>query len=128
MTEYVAVLHGRHDSIVDMQIGATDGTSRDLYDRVSGLLDGGLCDITASDVALAMPSQRFHGAISGDWRQSEVVSKSLDVLKVPEGRQESRQGQSDASDRTLPRQAPKLIISGMTSSSRQPRRIFQQRS
>src|SRR5208283_5136536 len=60
MAKHVAALHLRHDAVVDVQVGAADRAGRDLDDRVAAVLDFGVGNAFAADVALAMPGQSSH--------------------------------------------------------------------
>src|SRR5262245_6576007 len=60
MPEDVALLHGRNESVVKMQIGAADGRRRDLDDRVMPVQDPGIRDLRHLDVSLAVPTVGFH--------------------------------------------------------------------
>jgi hypothetical protein len=60
VAEDVALLHARHEVVVEVQIRATDGGGRDLDDRVGRFLDLGLGNVVDADVPLAVPAERFH--------------------------------------------------------------------
>ena len=60
MAQDVALFHRGHDAIEQVQIRTADGTGRDLDDGVAPVLDLGIRHGVASNVVLAVPSQRPH--------------------------------------------------------------------
>src|SRR5207249_11499783 len=60
--EDVAALHGRHEAVVQMEIGAADRGGCDPDDRVPRVEDLGIGDVLDLDRPLAFPAGRFHRA------------------------------------------------------------------
>jgi hypothetical protein len=60
MAEDVALFHGGHDAIEQMQVRTADGAGGDLDDGVTPVLDLGIRHRVASNVVLAVPGQRSH--------------------------------------------------------------------
>ena len=56
VAEDVAALHGGHEAVVEMQVGAADGAGGDLDDGVARMLDLRVGDRVAADVVLAVPT------------------------------------------------------------------------
>jgi hypothetical protein len=56
----VALLHGRHQAAVDMQVGSADRRGADLHDNVTRVPDLRIRHRVDSDVFLAVPAQRAH--------------------------------------------------------------------
>ncbi len=60
MAEHVATLHGGHQAIHEMEVGATDGAGRDLDDDVARILDLRIGDVIAANIVGAVPAESFH--------------------------------------------------------------------
>ena len=58
----VAVHHARHVAVVEVQVGAADGAGGDPDDGVARILDLGIGNLFAADVARLVPDKRLHGA------------------------------------------------------------------
>ena len=56
----VAILHARHITVVEVQIGATDRATRDFDDGVARVLDEGIRNLVAPNVLCTVPTQGFH--------------------------------------------------------------------
>ena len=59
----VALLHARHEVVVEVQIRAADRAARHLEDRVALMFDFGVGDSVAADVRRAVPDQSFQQAL-----------------------------------------------------------------
>src|SRR4051812_47256054 len=60
VTQYVAFLQRRYQSVVQMQIRATDRSRSDFYDRVTLVEDLGIRDLLDAHIALAVPTICSH--------------------------------------------------------------------
>src|SRR5262249_12991574 len=56
----VALLHGRHEAVVQVQVAAADGGRGDPDDAVGRVGDLRVGDVIDADVAGAVPAYRFH--------------------------------------------------------------------
>src|SRR3954469_10063110 len=55
VAEDVALFHRRDDAAINVQVGTANGASSDLDDCVAGMLDLGIRNGLAPDVAFSMP-------------------------------------------------------------------------
>ncbi|CAH1658630.1 hypothetical protein CHELA20_53355 [Hyphomicrobiales bacterium] len=84
MADDVARLHPRDDAVVHVQVGSTNGTGRDANNGVSAILDLRVWHALAADVALAVPSQRFHRRSSIKILKWVTLSECAAGMHVPE--------------------------------------------
>lgn len=63
MAKNIALFHGRHDAVEQMQIRAADRTGRHLDNRVAPILDLGVRDLFTAYIAFAVPGEGFHGPL-----------------------------------------------------------------
>lgn len=56
VTHDVALLHARYETIKQMKVGATDGTTCHFDDRIAGVLDARVGNGVAADVMFSMPA------------------------------------------------------------------------
>ena len=82
VAEDVALLHGRHVAVEEVQVGAADGGGGDPHDGVARVLDLRDRDGVDADVALAVPAECLHVMSLGNSRsfqglRVQTISRNL---------------------------------------------------
>jgi hypothetical protein len=63
MAQHIALFHGGHDAVEQVQIGAADRAGGDLDDGIARVLDLRIRHRLATNVVLAMPGECFHRTV-----------------------------------------------------------------